>query len=398
VFARPTLLSLISLALITAGLIVAPQRERAQQQQEGAPQRPAIKPAPQPTPSAREDQEPIKVFTEEVRIPIFVTDNNGRFDPTIETSDVMVIEDDVQQEVRSVRHIPANVLLLLDTAGWNNPAMRTSTTRDIALNVVRRLHPKDQVSVMQFGDRVQVVQDWTTDTQAVTRAIKTKLNSGKRALFKEAMMEAAARLNNIPAGSRHLVLVTDGVEMSGKDKDPQFNTDYSEAIRQLINAQVTVHIISYTAIGRVAIKDPNAMIKTRSASDRARTAAQTATEMNPSMPNAMSGGPLATIEFDPAMRRIRQRYVEATKQSEKELATLAETTGGRLWLPASIEEMMTQAREVAREIGAQYVVTYTPKRPLASAPAGEYRRVRVALRRPDLYIRSRGGYTVTHAQ
>lgn len=391
---RRPIFYLIAFALVWACSVNFAPREHAQAQK-GVPQ---LKPAQTPTPTEREDQEPIKVYTEEVRIPIFVTDNNGRFDPTIETTDVMVVENDVQQEVRSVRHIPANVQLLLDTAGWNNPAMRTSTTRDVALNVIRRLHPKDQVSVMQFGDRVQVVQDWTNDTQAVTRALKYKLNSGKRALLKEAMMEAAVRLKNTPAGSRHLVLVTDGVEMSGKDKNPEFNTEYTEAIKELVNAQVTVHIISYTAIGRTAIKNPNALIKTRSTGDRARTAAQTATEMNPSMPNAMRGGPLSTIEFDPAMRRIRQRYVEATKQSEKELTSLAEATGGRIWLPVSFEEMMTQASEVAREIGAQYVVTYTPKRPLAEAPAGEYRRVKVALRRPDLYVRSRSSYTVTHAQ
>lgn len=386
---RPTFFYLIAFALVCAYAVSFAPREHAQ---EGAP---TLKPAP--TPTGQEDQEPIKVFTEEVRIPIFVTDNNGRFDPTVETTDVMVFEDDVQQEVRSVRHIPANVLLLLDTAGWNNPAMKTGTTRDIALNVIRRLHPKDQVSVMQFGDRVQVVQDWTNDAQALTHALKNRLNSGKRALLKEGMIEAAARLKNTPAGSRHLVLVTDGVEMSGKDKNPEFNTDYTEAIRELINAQVTVHIISYTAIGRLAIKNPNALAKTRPVTNQPRNAVDVAKELNPNLPFP-SGGARLGIEFDPEMQRIRNRYVDATKRSERELTALAEETGGRIWLPVSFAEMMTQAGEVAREIGAQYVVTYTPKRPLAEAPAGEYRRVKVALRRPDLYVRSRSSYTVTHAQ
>src|ERR1043165_9259282 len=71
-------------------------------------------PRPTPTPQEREPQEPIRVFTEEVRLPIFVTDNEGRFDPTLELPDIIVLEDDEMQEVRSVRRVPANVLLVLD--------------------------------------------------------------------------------------------------------------------------------------------------------------------------------------------------------------------------------------------------------------------------------------------
>jgi len=50
-------------------------------------ERPSSTPSPSPASEsaakASEPQEPIRVFTEEVVIPIFVYDNNGRFDPTI---------------------------------------------------------------------------------------------------------------------------------------------------------------------------------------------------------------------------------------------------------------------------------------------------------------------------
>jgi hypothetical protein len=48
---------------------------------------------------------------------------------------------------------------------------------------------------------------------------------------------------------------------------------------------------------------------------------------------------------------------------------------------------------VAREIGAEYIVTYRPKRPLSAAKPGEYRRVEVAARRVGLYLRTRRGYS-----
>ena len=41
-------------------------------------------PSPSPTPRANEDQESVKVFTEEVLIPVVAYDKYGRFDPTLE--------------------------------------------------------------------------------------------------------------------------------------------------------------------------------------------------------------------------------------------------------------------------------------------------------------------------
>ncbi len=65
-----------------------------------------------PVESKPEDQ--VKVFTEEVRLPVAATDTYGHYDPTLEVDDVLVLEDGVPQQIKSVRHIPANVLLILD--------------------------------------------------------------------------------------------------------------------------------------------------------------------------------------------------------------------------------------------------------------------------------------------
>ncbi|MCA1632067.1 MAG: hypothetical protein LC774_17425, partial [Acidobacteria bacterium] len=50
-------------------------------------------PAPTLTPPAkveREEQEPIKVFTQEVRVPVAAFDQFERFDPTLEARDLLV--------------------------------------------------------------------------------------------------------------------------------------------------------------------------------------------------------------------------------------------------------------------------------------------------------------------
>ena len=57
----------------------------------------------------------MRVFTEEVRLPVAATDTYGHYDPTLEIDDVLVLEDGQPQQIRSIQHLPANVLLLLDT-------------------------------------------------------------------------------------------------------------------------------------------------------------------------------------------------------------------------------------------------------------------------------------------
>jgi VWFA-related protein len=345
-------------------------------------------PQPTPTPQEREPQEPIRVFTEEVRLPIFVTDTQGRFDPTLEIPDIIVLEDDEMQEVRSIRRIPANVLLVLDTSGGINPWMRTNTTRDVALNIISTLKPGDQLAVIQAGDRVETLQPWTTDVEGLKRVLKTKLSSGRKKRVSEALIEAAKQLKNQPAGSRHVVLITDGVEQNDKS--------YAEAVRQLNAAQATVYVISYTAMGREAIKNNNPLVTY--GGPPPRTANDTAREADPTIPVPRPNINIATIDTDREMRRKRKEYSEATLKSEERLTQLAEETGGRILIPMTEEEMRTEGREVARDIGAQYVVTYKPKRALSSSKPGEYRRIKVGLRRQGLTVRSRNGYEVPAQQ
>jgi VWFA-related protein len=354
------------------------------------------KPSPTPTPEPKtESQDQIRVFTEEVRLPVSATDAQGRYDPALEVDDVLVLEDGVAQTVRSVRHIPANVLFILDTGGDANGlsglSKKTSTTRAVALRIVARLREGDRLAVLQSYDRVEVLQSWTDDVDQVVRVLTTKLFAGKRSRIFETMTKAALMLSQQPEGSRHVVLVTDGVETPGG------KVTLDKALEQVLAVRTTVHVISYTSYVRQKTDQHDVKLVTKNnpvANDPVIT-------NDPTLPPGVNrGGPTfgVGITFDPAMRKLRKAYEADTKKSEKWLTALAEETGGRIFLPKSTDEMIAQSEEVAREIGAEYVVTYRPKRPLAEAKAGEYRKIEVASRRVGLYLRSRRGYIVSSPQ
>jgi len=346
-------------------------------------------PSPSPTPP-NEEQEPVKVFTEEVRLPVIALDQYGHYDPTLEVDDILVLEDGVAQQIRSIRHLPANVLLVLDTggevSGLGGMSKRTGLTRDVAIQLLNNLQEGSLVSVMQFSNSIEVIQPWTRDKQAVLKMLKTKLSSGKRSRFSDAVAAAARQLSDRPEGSRHVVFITDGVDTPGG------KTDRADAIKRLAAARATIHVISYTEFVRQKKEGRPSSVT----GGQRPTTSDPITATDPTLPPGTTRSPSfgLSIRFDPAMRRQRKAYESDIKRSQQVLTAVAAETGGRIFLPKSSQEMIAQATEAAREIGAEYVVTYRPKRPLTSSRQGEYRRIEVASRRVGLSVRSRRGYVV----
>jgi VWFA-related protein len=358
--------------------------------------KPTASPTPTPSPTPRpydEDDQPVRVFTEEVRLPVVALDAYGHFDPTLVLDDVLVLEDGVPQQLRSVRHIPAHVLLVLDTGGGDSIGLggvskSTSLTREVATDLVRRLPQGSWIEILQANSSYQILQSWTRDKDAVLQVLKKKLASTKRSRFSEAVVAASEQLKDRPEGSRHVVLITDGVDSPGG------KTDRAEAMKQLIAARATVHVISYTEFVRQKSENKTTevtagVVPRPASSDPIRST-------DPTQPPGQNRSPSfgIGIRFDPAMRKVRKAYENEVKKSQQVLTNVAQETGGKLLLPISSEQMLAQAGEVVQAIGSEYVVTYRPKRPLAEAQPGEYRKLQVASRRVGLSLHARRGYIV----
>jgi VWFA-related protein len=283
------------------------------------------------------------------------------------------------------------VLLLIDTG--NQLGLKdTKLTRDVAMRVVSTLYPGTRIAIMQFAMKPELLQAWSTDKDAATRVLKTKLSWGKSSRLADAFAAAADQFNGTTPGTRHIVIITDGVEAPGG------RVTMTSAIKQLNSVQASVHIISYTLMARLTLKGQT---KRTSAGDGVQRdgnpASNPVANGDPTLPVGTTRTPsfkIGSVDLDVAMRRKRKEYERATQESEKRLTEVAEESGGQLLLPISGSDLMAQVETISRDIGSQYVVTYRPTHPLAEAQPGEYRRIEVASRRVGLYLRSRKGYVV----
>ncbi|HYJ88122.1 MAG TPA: VWA domain-containing protein [Pyrinomonadaceae bacterium] len=351
---------------------------------------PGVLPAPTPTPEQiQPEQDAIRTVTEEIQITVTSLDSHGRLDPTLELADILVLEDGVAQELRSARRVPAHVLLLLDTGGEINSAKRVRLTREIARNLVTTLNPQDEIAIMQFNSKVELLQNWTIDKDALLQTLDQKLLSGKRARFLDAIMASASHLSDRPQGNRHVVMITDGVQSSGE------RVDRNAAMRRFQAANAVVHVVSYTTVSRQATAHDRKYTRKRDKSLVPDAAIETLprTPNNEAVRRAHEPGGII-VDLDPERRRAIKQYEAAMRASEAQLAAMAEESGGRIWLPETAEEMIDDGARAARLIDSQFVVTYKPRRSLATSREGEVRRIEVASRRVGLTLVSRRQFVI----
>ncbi len=330
---------------------------------------------PKPTPPIDEETE--KVYTEEIKLNILATDLDGKFVSGVKKEDLVINEDGRLHQATSIKRVPANVLIVMDTGGEMREAKGLQQTVDTAKSLINALQPEDSIAIMQYNDKPEIIAEWTNKEEAL-KLLSSKANFGKRSAFYDALETAAKFMQKTPLENRHLVLISDGTDSFNKlsEKDA--------AMKSLLATDINVHVISYTQMERADI-EPRTKGISNSPPPKALPPEVAAT-----MPNGVrdlnNAIPIKSINTDRAfLRKMRERK-QALINGEKYLSTLAKDTNGEFILPETKEEMIDKTALVAGVIDSSYVITYTPKRSLVDSPNGEVRDIEVTSRRPNLLV------------
>ncbi len=331
-----------------------------------------------PTPTQPDDTE--KVVTEEIKLNVSAVDRDGVFFAGVNKEDLVILEDNRLHQASSLRRIPANVLIVMDTGGELRAKKGFEQTKKTAENLIGALSNDDSIALMQYHDKVEIIAEWTNKNAALN-ILKTKANFGKRSVFTDALATATKFLQKNPLDNRHLVLITDGT-------DSFINSDERRAaMRDLLATDINVHVFSYTRLELADIEP-----RTRGISKVPKIQVMP-NEIKATLPNGVRDVAIAsasvTINTDRAfLKRMRERQT-ALLDGEKFLTELSRDTNGEIILPASNEEMLEKTALIARIIDSSYVLTYVPKRALDESPRGEVRNIEVTSRRPNLQVQAR---------
>jgi len=316
--------------------------------------------SPSPTPSPKqEDQEidpddVISVNTTEILLPVTVRDRNGSLVGNLTRKDFRIFEDDVEQTLSdfSLRNVPVDVALIVDAS--SSVAGNLDDFRNAAEGFASHLAKDDRISLIQFDDRVVMLQDWTGSLLQLRRALR-RIVPGKFTRFHDAML-LAAREQAPRKNARHAIIVlTDGI-------DSNQGITFAAAMKAALQAQTTIYVVSNANIER-----------SKKQEELANLLADTG----------------ATVRFNQLRIEDLRLGLQALDDSERRLEQLTTATGGRLYKPNSFNDLERTYAEVAEELRHQYTLYYSP---LNAKRDGQFRRLHVQSINPGQNVTARIGY------
>ena len=334
---------------------------------------------PAPTPPQEDDAE--RIFVEEIKLNVSAVDRNGKFFAGVKKEDLVIMEDERLHQASSLRRIPANVLIVMDTGGEMRRAKSFNQTRATAASLINALQTEDSVAIMQYHDKVEIVAEWMNKAEAL-KILNTKANFGRRSVFINALDTATKFLQKTPLENRHLVLITDGTDTLNN------LTDREAAMRNLLSTDINVHIFSYTQMEKAQIAPKKGVFKGGEPKPQ-RLPEEVLIALPRDIQTMMRVPRLGSINTDREFLRKMKERENALIASEKYLAELSKDTNGEIILPVSNEEMLAKTALIAGIIDSSYVVTYAPKRPLSESKTGEIRSIEISSRRADLQVQAR---------
>jgi Ca-activated chloride channel homolog len=313
-------------------------------------------PTPPPLPGEQEvdPDDVISVNTTEVSLPVTVRDSAGALVNNLTRKDFRVFEDGVDQPLSdlSLRKVPVDVALIVDAS--SSVADNLDDFRSAAEGFAAHLANDDRVSLIQFDDRVVMLQDWTGSLVQLRRALR-RIVPGMFTRFHDAMLLASRDQAPRPNARHAIIVLTDGID-SGR------GSTFDAALRASLQAQTTIYVVSNTEI------------------ERARKQEELA--------NLLSGSE-STVRFNQIRIDDLRLGLAALTDSERNLEQLTAATGGRLYKPISFNDLERTYAEVADELRHQYTLYYAP---LNTKRDGKFRRVKVETTSPTHQVAARIGY------
>ena len=135
--------------------------------------------------AAQQQQQPPKLRSgiDLVSLNVSVTDSTGKYMTDLDQQDFEVFEDGAKQTISffSRKQQPIALAILLDTS--NSMEEKLTTAQEAAIGFAKRLQTEDVAEVIDFSSQVRILQNFTTDAQALERAIRSTNADGSTALY-----------------------------------------------------------------------------------------------------------------------------------------------------------------------------------------------------------------------
>jgi Ca-activated chloride channel family protein len=192
-----------------------------------------------------------------------VSDVNGRLVAGLDRSNFRLTENGVEQKIEyfNVEDLPLSVGLVFDATG--SMADKLSSAREAATAFLKTSNPHDEYFLIEFSDRPELIENFTTDLSRLQKRIFSTSARGLTPLF-DAVQMGLEKIKGARNTKKALLVITDGEDNNSRStfSDIRESTRHQDALIyaiglvQSIKGQSTIGDLVETTGGRAFF--PNA--------------------------------------------------------------------------------------------------------------------------------------------
>jgi VWFA-related protein len=327
----------------------------------------------------KQEQEQDQVFRESVNIviaPTTVRNRAGDFVNGLQLQDFELYDNNKLQKITAdVRDEPLSLVIAVQKSSNLTESLPKIQRIGSMLNTLL-VGQDGEVAIVGFDHRIQVIQDFTNETQKVSEAMKSlKPGSATHAVI-DAEMQCIRMLKKRPPNRRRVLLLI----AEKRDKGSQAHV--REALTEAEFANVTIFSVDISsvvsALTAPAVAPPPPSIPT-TAQHVPGGGALTPTTIDQNYYN----GNYIPVFID-IFKAVKSIFVEDT------LEVFTRFTGGKEYSFISEKSLEKAVAGISEELHSQYLLSYTPNNQIE----GGFHEIRVTVNRPNLEVRTRPGYWV----
>jgi VWFA-related protein len=322
-------------------------------------------------------QDTIRVKVDLVGAAVVVHDAKGNLVLDLDKKDFRLSDNGVQQRIEDFEMggAPVSLAIVIETSSRVEallPAMR----RTGILFTQTVLGANGDATVIGYDDEVQKLQEFTSDNDAIERAVTNLPRGTSGARLYDALSEAVGALRNRPASRRRVIIAM--AEAVDEGSEAKLGAVLREA--QLDN--ITIYSIGLSTTG-AALRNPPRDTTAPSAIPPGTFGLPSAPG---TVPTPSTGDSAGAADLGALAVWLVQHATAVVREHPLELATIA--TGGVYQSPRRDSAIEPAIDAIGSEIHAQYTLTYRP----TGTDAAGYHEIKVQVDRRGVKVRSRPGY------
>ncbi len=313
--------------------------------------------------------------------PTVITDSDGNIVHGLQPSDFRLTDNDKLQKISvSTEYTPISLVI----------AIQANRTSESALERIKRIAPalqslvtgdQGEIAVLAYDHRVQVLQDFTSDSDKLKTALGQLKAGSSSAVMNDAVVTASRMLSKRPPDRRRILLLI------GETRDVASAAKPKQALTDLQFANVLVYSVNMNRFVSTLSAKPEAPRP-----DPFPPGARASAPHSPNLPAYSSqvyGNASNSANFIPMLVEI----FKATKAIfvDNPIEVYTKWTGGKEHAFVTQRDLESAISAIGTELHSQYVITYAP----SNRDEGGFHDIKVSvLNPPGLKVRTRPGYWV----